>query len=348
MKKLKIGFVGVGFMGQRAHLANYTEILECKVTVIAEARETLGHKVAARYGIETVCRNHMELIKKHKPDAIVASQPYKHHINLIPDILNAGIPVFTEKPLSLSVENGKILAALSLKTGTLHMVGYHKRSDPAVEYAKSIIDTWKLSGDFGKMKYIRITMPPGDWKRNTDSVIKTDDVYPDVTMESTVPGFNSDETFKYDTFVNYYIHQVNLMRYLFGESYHLSYADPSGVLLSVQSKSGVCGVIEMATFKNTTDWQESVMVCFEKGYINIDLPAPLAVHTSGKVTIMRDNGVVNPSYEIPILPNISAMRNQAKNFIAAVNGDRPAPCESIEAVEDLKIARDYINMTKQY
>jgi len=68
----------------------------------------------------------------------------------------------------------------------------------------------------------------------------------------------------------------------------------------------------------------------------------------GKVTIMRDNSITSPSYEIPILPNISAMRNQAKNFIAAVRGEKPAPCESLEAVEDLKIARDYIKYMKQY
>ncbi len=36
----------------------------------------------------------------------------------------------------------------------------------------------------------------------------------------------------YITFVNYYIHQVNLMRHLLGEPYRVTYADPSGVLLA--------------------------------------------------------------------------------------------------------------------
>lgn len=46
----------------------------------------------------------------------------------------------------------------------------------------------------------------------------------------------------------------------------------------------------------------------------------------------------------PVLPLVSAMQNQAKNFLAAVRGQRKAPCESWEALEDLKIARDYIRM----
>ena len=36
---------------------------------------------------------------------------------------------------------------------------------------------------------------------------------------------------QYVTFVNYYIHQVNLLRYLLGEPYQVTYADPAGVLL---------------------------------------------------------------------------------------------------------------------
>jgi len=38
------------------------------------------------------------------------------------------------------------------------------------------------------------------------------------------------------------------------------------------------------------------------------------------------------------------MLNQARNFIAAINGEKPAPCVSSEAVKDLEIAMDYIGL----
>ncbi len=38
------------------------------------------------------------------------------------------------------------------------------------------------------------------------------------------------------------------------------------------------------------------------------------------------------------------MRNQAKNFIVAVRGDKTAPCTSKEALEDLKVAREFIEL----
>ena len=69
---------------------------------------------------------------------------------------------------------------------------------------------------------------------------------------------------KYVAFVNYYIHQVNLMRHLLCEPYHVTYAEKTGVLLAVKSESGVPGVIEMTPYRTTIDWQESALVCFER------------------------------------------------------------------------------------
>ena len=82
----------------------------------------------------------------------------------------------------------------------------------------------------------------------------------------------------------------------------------------------------------------------KKGYILVELPPPLASQHAGRITVMQDNGVDTPVTIQPHLPRISAMKNQARNFLAAVRGERPAPCQSREALEDLKIAMDYISM----
>jgi len=37
------------------------------------------------------------------------------------------------------------------------------------------------------------------------------------------------------------------------------------------------------------------------------------------------------------------MRRQAENFVAAVEGRREPPCDAREAVDDLRIAREYIS-----
>jgi len=145
--------------------------------------------------------------------------------------------------------------------------------------------------------------------------------------------------------VNYYIHQVNLMRHLMGEPYKVTYAEKTGVLLAVQGDSGVAGVIEMTPYRTTVDWQESALVAFEKGYITIRLPAPLASNRPGEVEVYEDPGDgATPTRWSPALGWVHAMRQQAINFVKVCKGELAPPCQAAEAVEDLKVARDYIRM----
>jgi predicted dehydrogenase len=143
------------------------------------------------------------------------------------------------------------------------------------------------------------------------------------------------------TFVNYYIHQVNLMRFFFGEDFRLTYTEKSGVLLGVESASGIPGILEMSPYSTNQEWHEAALACFEKGFVKVELPAPLASQHAGKVTVYR-NTPQGEYYTTPVLPYISAMRNQAANFIRAINGEKRAPCTSADAVKDLEIAWDYI------
>ena len=171
------------------------------------------------------------------------------------------------------------------------MVGYHKRSDPATQAAKAEIDRLKTTGDLGKMTYVRILMPAGDWiASGFVDLIRDRAPYPD--LERDPPASDMDEgTYKqYTAFVNYYIHQVNLLRHLLGEPYQVTYAEPSGVLLAGQSASGVACTIEMSPYRTTIDWQESALVAFERGYVKLELPAPMAYNRPGRVEIFRDPG----------------------------------------------------------
>ncbi len=344
MDKVKIGFVGVGGMGQCAHLKNYASIPECEVVAIAEVRPELGHKVAAKYGIGRVYPDHATMLASEKLDGIVASQPYSRHGVLLPDLFKAGVPVLTEKPLTCSIEAGeKILAALR-SSQAAHYVGYHKRSDPATMYAVNEIARLKASGELGKLKYVRLSMPAGDWVANGFlGLVHSQDTMPALKYDSPPSDMGPETRKEYDSFVNYYIHQVNLLRHLFGENYAVSYADPAGVLLVAHSNSGVPGTIEMSPYCTTIDWQESAMVAFERGYVLIELPAPLASNRPGQVTVYRDPGNgVTPQKIVPQLPWVHAMRQQAINFIKAIQGESTPLCQAEEAFDDLKIARDYI------
>jgi predicted dehydrogenase len=346
-EKVKIGFVGVGGMGQCAHLRNYASIPDCEVVALAELKEQMGQQVAAKYGVPRVYRSHEEMLAKEEMDGIVASQPFARHGVLIPELAKAKVPVFTEKPLAGCIEAGeKVLKAIAA-AGTWQMVGYHKRSDPATMRAKAEIEALKSSGELGKMKYVRILMPAGDWVAGGFwDLVRTKDVPPPLEWEKPASDMDA-ETFKtYTAFVNYYIHQVNLMRHLLGEPYRVSYADPAGVLLAAHSQSGVPCTIEMSPYCTSIDWQESALVCFERGWVKLELPAPVAMNRAGRVEIFKDAKGGSPVSIVPQMPWVHAMRQQAINFVKAIRGEMKPLCDAAEALEDLKVAREYIRQWK--
>lgn len=349
MAKVRIGFVGVGQMGQAAHLRNYASLGDCEVVALAELRGELGRRVAARYGVPGVYRDHEQMLSAERLDGIVAAQPFRRHGVLLPELLRAGVPVFCEKPLAGSVEAGEKVLRAAEASGAWLMVGYHKRSDPATMLAKAEIDRLKASGELGGLRYVRIVMPPGDWiAGGFDELIRTDEPAPEVPWDPPA-GDMDEQTYKhYVEFVNYYIHQVNLMRHLLGEPYRVAHADPSGVVMVVRSAGGVAGAIEMSLYATTVDWQESALVGFERGYVKLSLPAPLASNRPGSVEILRDGRAgARPETVRPQLPWVGAMRQQAVNFVRAIRGECPPPCDAAEALEDLKVARDYIALLKR-
>jgi predicted dehydrogenase len=344
---VRLGFVGVGNMGQAAHLRNFQMVPQCEVVAIADVRSTHATAVAHKWGVPHVYTSHQQMLHAHPEiDALVAIQPFTRHGTLIPELLAYGKPILTEKPIAGSVDQGQAIVAAMHAHHTWMMIGYHKRSDPATIYAKTEIDRLIQSGELGKMTYIRILMPAGDWIANGfNQNIWSTEAEQSLAEDPPAADMDAPTNTAYWEFVNYYIHQVNLMRHLLGEDWHVTYAAKSGHLLVGESTSGITCSIEMSPYQTTVDWQESALVCFERGWVKLELPAPLAFNRSGRVEIMRDPGNgAQPTTLSPHLPWVHAMWNQAEHFVAAVAGTRLPVCTAQEALADITLAREYIRL----
>jgi len=347
-KPLRIGFCGTGSMGQCAHLRNYATLEDCQVAALAELRSKTAQLVAAHYNVPKVYDDFHEMLAAEKLDAVVASQPFDRHGVLVPELLAAGVPVFTEKPIAGTIEAGERIVAADAASKGFLMVGYHKRSDPAVMWAVEQIRALQKSGELGRLTYVRILMPAGDWvERGFDTIIDGGDERPAMEMDPPAADMDEETFGHYTGFVNYYIHQVNLARHLLGESWSVKYAEPTGVMLAGSSDSGAAVTIEMTPYMTSEGWEESALVCFERGYLSIQIPPPLAIGRAGKVELYKDPGEgATPSRTSPTLRCVGAMRQQAMNFLAAARGDQPPMCNAADALADIQLAREYVRLWK--
>jgi len=114
---VRLGYVGAGFMAQKVHLPNFTNLPGCQVVALAEARPKLGEIVAKRFGIPKLYRNHSELIADPEVDAVAVSAHFAAQGEIARDALLAGKPVFMEKPMAVSVEQAERILEASRKTG---------------------------------------------------------------------------------------------------------------------------------------------------------------------------------------------------------------------------------------
>src|SRR5512132_3117044 len=235
--KVRIGFVGAGFMGQLAHIRSYARLDEgCELVALAEPRQRTAELVAARYGIGRVYRDHRELLESEELDGIVAVQPYVHHATLLPELYPHVRHLFTEKPLALSAATADRLARLAGESGCVHMLGYQRRSDPATVEAKRTVDAWKASGELGGLRYLRICYTDGDWTGNAHGLIDVGEQPPPFPTEEPPPEFAADDEalWALSTGVDELVHPLNLLRHFVGERYRLVYVHSTGRLCAFE------------------------------------------------------------------------------------------------------------------
>ena len=345
--KVRIGFVGAGFMGQLAHIRSYALLHdECELVAVAEPRTQTAELVAARYGIGRVYRDYRELLESEKLDGIVATQHFTHHAALLPDLYAGVAHLFTEKPLALGPSTGDRLASLAREAGCIHMLGYHRRSDPATREAKRTVDAWKASSELGALRYVRICFPSGDWIANANAaLIDTGEERPALAAEEPAAELAPDEESRFAlwTGANELVHPLNLLRHLLGERYRLAFAHVSGRLYAFESESGIPATIEVAPYRVTVGIEEEILVAFERGYVRLR-PAPtLAINRAGTLEIYRDPGAEGAVERIsPALPPIDPMQAQAADFIRVCRGEALPPTGAAEGAEDLHLVGDIV------
>ena len=73
MDKIRIGYVGCGFMAQKVHIPDFSAIEGCDLIALAEVRGELGRQVQARFGIPRLYPDHQALLADPDVEAVAVS-----------------------------------------------------------------------------------------------------------------------------------------------------------------------------------------------------------------------------------------------------------------------------------
>ena len=321
-RKVKLGMVGCGMMGQFAHLQNYAGIAECEVVALAELRPRLRQRVAEHYGIPRTYVSHRELLEDPEVEAVCAIMPPHLTAPVGIDVLRAGKHLVTEKPMASSADEAEEMVRLAQEKGVHHQVGFMKAYDAGVEFGRRIIDDWRRSGELGDLTFARAHCFCGNWTHNFGrDFLRTDEPVPPTGLTPRPPAWMTpDEARQLGSFTNVYAHNLNLVRVLFGESPTLvsAHRGDKGCYVVVLDFDGVIVSMELGSMTRNR-WDEETKAYFRHGWVEILTPSPLEMNVPATVNVYRAKDEHAVTQHMPDWT--WAFRRAAEAFIRSILDD---------------------------
>ncbi|KAB8143820.1 Gfo/Idh/MocA family oxidoreductase [Chloroflexia bacterium SDU3-3] len=163
MAEIGVGLIGYGGIG-RVHALCYRMIPLCYPALALQPR-IAAVQVATPGSAERVGRELPEvrattsladLLADPQVSLIDCCAPTADHAAIVRAALDAGKPVFCEKPLAVEPREAAALAALAVERGLVCGVNYHFRNIPALQHARRWIEQGSLGDPVGfHLRYYR-------------------------------------------------------------------------------------------------------------------------------------------------------------------------------------------------
>jgi predicted dehydrogenase len=140
MDKVKVGIIGVGYLGtQHARILSYLE--EAELIGVADIDFKKAMVIGNRHGVKYY-ENYENMLDEI--DAGIVATPTSEHFAISMKFLKKGKSVLVEKPIAETVEQAEKLVAAADKSGLILQIGHLERFNPAVEALEDLISEPKF------------------------------------------------------------------------------------------------------------------------------------------------------------------------------------------------------------
>jgi predicted dehydrogenase len=153
-QRITTALIGSGSRGQQIMAGGDRVVAVCDVD--AQHRETARAKIDALSGSKgcAAYRDFREVLARDDIDAVVVATPDHWHVPIAIAAVKAGKAVFVEKPLSLTIREGRILAEVVRRYGTILQVGSQQRSPEYERFTRAC--ELVRNGRIGELKTVRV------------------------------------------------------------------------------------------------------------------------------------------------------------------------------------------------
>jgi len=128
MSQIRTAVIGVGHQG-RWHADKFKALDRSALVAVSDTDEARCSSVAAELGVDATI-DWRDLVGR--VDAVSIATPTPSHFEIVGTLLEAGIHVLVEKPLTSTVDEARRLVELAERSGLVLQVGHLERFNPAV------------------------------------------------------------------------------------------------------------------------------------------------------------------------------------------------------------------------
>jgi scyllo-inositol 2-dehydrogenase (NAD+) len=139
-KKLGIGVIGLGRLGG-AYARYFTgRVAGATLVAVSDVNEVAAESLAAELGISKRYSRYQDLIADKQVEGVVIVSPTSTHKEIVLEAVKRGLPIFCEKPLSISLAEARAMLHTVEETGVFFQMGFMRRFDKGYVAAKRKID----------------------------------------------------------------------------------------------------------------------------------------------------------------------------------------------------------------
>jgi predicted dehydrogenase len=128
-----------------------------RIVAVCDVDASHREGAALEFGVGEQYSDFRKLMEGKDVDVIINGTPDHWHTLVNLHAVKCGKDVYTEKPLTLTIDEGKHLRAAVKKTGRVLQTGSQQRSDPTFRLAAELV----RNGRLGKLKRITTFVPAG-------------------------------------------------------------------------------------------------------------------------------------------------------------------------------------------
>ena len=323
MKKVRLGLIGLGYIG-KVHLKNCLNLNSAELVAVSDiSKKALN--TAKNVGIKQTFKDYHQLLKEPNIDAVIISLPTHFHAPSAISAAEEGKHVFLEKPLARNPKEGKKIISAFRKNNVKLMVGYPSRFVSIYRDLKRKLE----SGVLGDIQIAHaVNFASGPFFHRAESGIPRP--VPEWWLKKELTGGGA--------LIDLGSHVISLTRWYFGEvnnikaylGYRFNFDFEDHAICIANFTSGTTAIINVGWFSQQTT--TGVELFGTVGHASAYHSAPSKVITAIQLLLGR-----TPKYFIPYLEEVS-------HFVHCIKEDlQPSPSGD-DALKDLEtITQAYEN-----